>query len=134
MKRLIPLLYLVLVVSCSPMDAAKLLLPGGGVNTAASVQAGESNLKGVGNATLNEQKVSDSTARTIEQSTGTTKVRTESAGSVTVNEKDSPWLIITIALVSALCAAGWIHGWLTPSPRERKLLARLNKIQGSSVF
>jgi len=116
----VSLLSLFLLVNCS---SGQMLgaFTGGGPNVAANTQAGKTNNQTIGSNTTNELKLVRPQARTIEQSTGPTRVRSERVETIRVQEKDAPWLIWSFAIALALAAAGWIHGWLTPSPRQRKL-------------
>lgn len=114
------LCLLILLPGCTAMSAAK-LLTGGGPNVAANVQAGKTNSQTIGQTQVTEQKLVRPQARSIEQSTGSTKVRSERVEAVTVNEKDSLWLVLLLALFAATTAAALVWGWLSPSPRERKL-------------
>jgi hypothetical protein len=81
------------------------LLTGGGLNVAANVQAGKTNAQVIGPASFSEQKLVNAQARSIEQSTGETQVRVETAENVVVNEGPSP-LFLLVGLL----------GWLLPSP------------------
>lgn len=100
---------------CSAGDlakgAAKAALGGGGPDLAANVQAGKTNAQVLGQARITEQKLVRPQARTIEQSTGGTGVRTEAVQSVTI-ERGAPWGAI-YALV-ALC----FLFWALPTPAQ----------------
>lgn len=113
MKKLILSTLLVLTLAgCggSPLS----LLTGGGPNVAANVQAGQTNSQTLGQNTTNNLKLVRPRARSIEQSTGETSVRTEHVDSITVNTVPK-WI------VWALCLAA---GALIPSVFEwRRLLS-----------
>lgn len=87
---------------------------------AANVQAGQNNAQTVGKTNINNQKLIRPQARTIEQSTGDKKVQSEKVETIIIQEKDSPWLIIALALAVAV----GIIGWMLPTPgdmlRKRK--------------
>lgn len=120
--RLIALMSVLVLSGCSPMGVAKALLPGGGVNTAANVQAGKTNSQTVGQTNVTEQNLVRPQARNIEQSAGETKVRSEQVRDVSVYEKDSLWLVLGLALMAATTAGALVWGWLSPSPKEKKLV------------
>lgn len=115
------------LAACSPVSALKSLT--GGPNVAANVQAGKTNTQTIGQTSVTEQKLIRPQARSIEQSTGSTRVRSDRVETVNVNEKDSPWIVFALVLVAVIATAGWIHGWLTPSPRERKLNRRIEDLE-----
>jgi hypothetical protein len=79
----------------------------GGPNVAANVQAGRNNAQTVGQATFNDQRIEDTQARSIEQSAGDTRVRSENVETVIVREDPPAWLLL-VALV----------GWLLPTPQQ----------------
>jgi hypothetical protein len=117
--------------ACSPIDALG-AFTGSGVNTAAAVdlQAGKNNADtSVGDSTVVDQRVTRPKARDIEQSTGDTKLRTERIHTVRIEEKDSSWLILALALAAALAGASFVYGWLSSSPRERKLQRRIGELE-----
>lgn len=78
------------------------LLTGGGPNVAANVQAGKTNSQTVGQTNVTEQKLVRPQARSIEQSTGETRVRTERVETVIVNETVPPWIWLLMALAWVL--------------------------------
>jgi hypothetical protein len=85
---------MLLMAGCSnPLD----LLTGGGVNTAANVQAGKTNTQTIGTTTVTEQKLVRPQARKIQQTADNNKVRAESVKTVVVNEYPV-WLIIAFAV------------------------------------
>jgi len=85
---------MLLMAGCSnPLD----LLTGGGVNTAANVQAGKTNSQTIGTTTVTEQKLVRPQARKIQQTADNNKVRAESVKTVVVNEYPV-WLIIAFAV------------------------------------
>ncbi|MCD9147808.1 bacteriophage spanin2 family protein [Pseudophaeobacter flagellatus] len=105
-------LGLLLLVSCGTPVGKLAGLAGGGPNVAANVQAGRTNAQTVGNAVFSDQRVTRSQARSIEQSTGRTGVRSESVETLIVREDPPAWLLL-LALV----------GWLAPTPRQIGLAA-----------
>lgn len=107
MKRAVPALAAVLFLAgcgASPLG----LLTGGGPNVAANVQAGAENIQSVGQTEANDLRIVRPQARSIEQSTGETRVRTEVVDTIVVNEVD--WRYV--ALIALLA------GFLIPSPGE----------------
>lgn len=123
MNKIMPLLAILTVLfmsGCSASKVAGALLGGGGPNVAANVQAGQNNAQTVGKTNINNQKLIRPQARTIEQSTGDKKVQSEKVETIIIQEKDSPWLIIALALAVAV----GIIGWMLPTPgdmlRKRK--------------
>lgn len=84
------------------------LLTGGGPNVAANVQAGQTNQQTLGQSEVANQRIVRPEARTIEQSTGDTRLRAERVEHVVVNEVD--WRYV--ALIALLA------GFLIPSPSE----------------
>ncbi len=93
-----------LMAGCSvnPLD----LLTGGGVNTAANVQAGRTNTQTVGTTSLTDQKIVRPQARDIRQTADTNTVSSDRVETVVVNEVPA-WVILLLIL-----------GWLFPSPNE----------------
>ena len=84
------------------------LLTGGGPNVAANVQAGKTNSQTIGTSSVTEQKIVRPQARTIQQSSDTNKVKTDSADNVVVNELPT-WVWIVAILL-------FIVGWVTDTP------------------
>jgi hypothetical protein len=128
MKLVVGLVLAFSLVGCSSIGLSS-LLGSKGVNTAANVQAGANNAQTVGQTNISTQRIVRPQARTIEQSAGETKVRSERVETVYVQEKDSPWLIIALALATALWVGTFVWGWLSPSPRERRLERELHAIK-----
>lgn len=79
------------------------LLTGSGPNVAANVQAGKNNAQTVGTTNITEQRLVRPQARSIEQSTGATRVRAQEVESVTVVEaSDTPvwyWVALIVAVL-----------------------------------
>lgn len=117
MLKALALVAVLALSGCSGMGALS-LLTGGGPNVAANTQAGKTNTQTVGQTNITEQKLIRPQARTIEQSTGDNKVRTERVETVVIQEKDAPWLILTLVAVAIAGTIGWIHGWRTPGPER----------------
>lgn len=107
MKRLfLAVLLAFTLAGCSAPPLS--LLTGGGPNVAANVQAGAENNQTLGVNYKIEQTLTRPQARTIEQSSGETRVRTESVQQVVVNEVD--WRYVAVIALLA--------GFLIPSPKE----------------
>ncbi|WIY23775.1 bacteriophage spanin2 family protein [Parasedimentitalea psychrophila] len=105
---MLPGLFLCLILAACGTAVGKLAgVMGGGPNVAANLQAGRTNAQTVGTAAFTDQRVSRSQARSIEQSSGRTGVRSESVQSVVVNEGPKPWLLLLSLL-----------GWLLPTPMQ----------------
>ncbi len=106
MIRVALLTCVLLVSACgtSPLS----LLTGGGPKVAANGQAGKTNAQTIGQTTLTEQIVKAKTVETVEQSSGTTTVRTEQVERITVNQTDK-WVLALLLLLA---------GFVIPSPRE----------------
>lgn len=100
-------LGLLVLVSCGSPVGKLAGLAAGGPNVAANVQAGRTNAQTLGAAEFSDQRVTRSQARSIEQSTGRTGVRSESVETLIVREDPPAWLLL-LALV----------GWLAPTPRQ----------------
>lgn len=83
---------------------------------AANVQAGANNNQTVGPSQTVDQAIRDSVVRTVEQSTGSTQLRTETVEVVNISNID--WWVIILLILFA--------GVLIPSPAEiyRKLFNR----------
>lgn len=77
------------------------LLTGGGPNVAANVQAGKTNSQTIGQTNVTEQKLVRPQARSIEQSTGATRVRSERVETVVIQEQVPAWIWL-------LMAAAWV--------------------------
>jgi len=94
------ILFLALAACGGPLS----LLTGGGPNVAANVQAGKTNSQTIGQTTNTSQKLVRPNARTIEQSTGPTRVRTERVETIVVNEKvpEYLWFLWAITVTVAL--------------------------------
>jgi len=107
MTRAIPLVLFLFLASCGANPLS--LLTGGGPNVAANVQAGRTNAQTVGQTGITDQRVSAEQTGAVEQSTGSTAVRTERVDRVEVQVRnDTPaWVIILLVV-----------GWLLPSPGE----------------
>ena len=98
MKSVLLLLVFFPLASCGgPLS----LLTGGGPNVAANVQAGKTNSQTIGQTNVTEQKLVRPQARSIEQSTGETRLRTERVESVVIQEQVPPWIWL-------LMAAAWV--------------------------
>lgn len=99
--RCAALAVLLLLAGCiNPLS----LLGGGGPKVSANVQAGAENAQTIGASTA--QKVVRPQARSIEQSTGNTGVRTEAVQSVVVHNEAPAWVwIIAILAVGVMGAA-----------------------------
>ncbi len=112
MKWLV-LSVLLVLTACGPLKTALSL--GSGPKVAANVQAGAENEQDitVGVSNESDQRIVRPRARSIEQSTGETKVRSEKVDTVVV-EAASDWMWIVIA--GALF--GLIVGWIIPTPKE----------------
>ncbi len=106
MTRIVLLACVLLVSGCGGGPLS--LLTGGGPKVAANVQAGKTNTQTIGQTTVAEQRVSTETVATIEQSTGSTSVRTERVEQITVNETDK-WTLALLMLFA---------GFVIPSPSE----------------
>lgn len=97
--------WLVLITLCgalSACDGPLALLTGGGPKIAANVQAGKTNTQTIGQTNVTEQNLVRPRARTIEQSTGETGVRTERVETVIVRNEVPPWIWITWAMLLML--------------------------------
>ena len=95
-------------------QVAKALLSGGGPNVAANTQAGKTNSQTVGETSLTEQKITNSSAGKIVQTSDKTKVKADSAETITINELPV-WLVgVFLALLIA-----WSYLlWKLPSPDQ----------------
>lgn len=92
--------------SVSPLSLAKAVLPGGGPNVAANVQAGKTNAQTLGTTAITEARVEHLAATKVEQSTGAARVKADQVQSVIVNEAPA-WLIL-LALAF----------WIMPTPAQ----------------
>lgn len=107
---LLLLLVLTLTASCSKGPLS--LLTGGGPNVAANTQLGKTNTQTVGTTKVTDQRISNSTAESIKQSTDTNEVKADKVDSVVVNNVNIPtWMIIALVLWSLLL-------WELPAPRD----------------
>ena len=96
------------VASCGSLSKQLVrgVLPGGGPNVAANVQAGRSNAHVIGGtSTQNDLRLVRPEARSIEQSTGETGVRAEAVQSITVRNEAPPWVWLLVLFFTA--AAVW---------------------------
>jgi hypothetical protein len=116
MHKALALIAVLALSGCSGINPLG-FLAGGGINVAANTQAGKTNTQAL-QATVTEQKLVRPQARSIEQSTGDVKVRSERVETVVVHEKDAPWLILLLVAVAIAGTIGWIHGWRTPGPEK----------------
>ncbi|CUH68710.1 hypothetical protein TG4357_03751 [Thalassovita gelatinovora] len=110
MIRWFALALVLSVTACSPSSAVK-LLTGGGPNVAANGQAGRTNVQAIGQTAVTDQKIVRPQARSIEQSSGDTRVKAEQVQTVVVNEaKDGapPWVWISWAMLGMTPA---IYRW-----------------------
>jgi hypothetical protein len=90
---------------------ASAALGGGGPNIAANVQAGRTNAQTLGQATIADQRIIRPQARTIEQSTGETGLRTEKVESLIVHQAPR------LGILSWAVFVGFLIGLLFPQPR-----------------
>lgn len=102
---LLVLIGSVSLTGCSGTQALK-LLTGGGPNVAANTQAGKTNSQTIGTSTVTEQKLVRPKARTINQTSDTSRVKADSVETVVLNEVPM-WVLLLLVL-----------GWLLPSPGE----------------
>jgi hypothetical protein len=106
--RLLPLLLIcAALASCAKVAGLVGGTLGGGPSVAANVQAGRNNAQTVGQATFSDQRIEGTQARSVEQSAGDTRVRSENVETVIVREDPPAWLLL-VALV----------GWLLPTPQQ----------------
>lgn len=107
MRWLSLLLICAVLASCSKVAG----IVGGAIGSrpsiAANVQAGRTNAQTVGQTVVSDQRIEATEARDIEQSTGDTRVRTESVQTIIVREDPPPWLLLVALL-----------GWLLPTPGQ----------------
>lgn len=85
--------------------AAESFLGGSGPGVDVSAQVGRTNTRTIGTSAVTETRLQGNTAETIRQTTSTTKVQTERAETVVVNE--APFWLVLLALL----------GWFLPTPR-----------------
>lgn len=106
MRPIVPILLLVALLSAcgGPLS----LLTGGGPNVAANTQAGQTNTQTLGTTELTDQRVEGPVYGDMEQSTGSTSVRSERVEKVYVRNTD-PWVIAILLLLA---------GFVIPSPQE----------------
>ncbi|MBY6056773.1 bacteriophage spanin2 family protein [Leisingera daeponensis] len=106
--RLLPGLCLCLALAaCGPLAGKVAGAIGGGPNVAANVQAGRTNAQTVGQAVFSDLRIIRPQARSIEQSTGRTSVRSDSVQTIVVQEDPPPWLLLAA-----------LAGWLLPTPAQ----------------
>ena len=106
--RLLSLLMLcVALASCAKVVGVLGGAIAGGPTVAANVQAGRTNAQTIGSTTVTDQRIEGGQARSIEQSAGDTRVRSEHVETVIVREDPPVWLL----LVSLI-------GWLLPTPQQ----------------
>jgi hypothetical protein len=98
MIRLVAIIALLSLTSCSAGGALK-LIGGGGPKVAANVQAGKTNTQTVGETKIKDQRIENTTAKEIRQTADTNKVRADRVERIVVNETPI-WL--WIALIVAL--------------------------------
>lgn len=107
MRGLSLLLICSALASCSQVAG----IVGGAIGSrpsiAANVQAGRTNAQTVGRTTVTDQRIEGTNARTVEQSAGDTRVRTESVQTIIVREDPPPWFLLVTLL-----------GWLLPTPGQ----------------
>ncbi len=103
MRWLSLLLICAVLASCSKVTGIVGAAIGSRPSIAANVQAGRTNVQTVGQTVVSDQRIEGTKARTIEQSAGDTRVRTESVQTVVVREGPPVWLLLVALL-----------GWLLP--------------------
>ncbi|TNE46862.1 MAG: hypothetical protein EP341_09580 [Sphingomonadales bacterium] len=108
-----------LLASCTGGGALR-LLTGGGPNVAANVQAGKTNVQSVGETSVSDQRIIRPQARTIEQSSGDTRVKAETVQTVVVQERVPPWIWITWAVLLMLDSPLRWPGQIIDGLRKRK--------------
>lgn len=117
-----PAALLALTMALAACGGPLSLLTGGGPNVAANVQAGKTNSQTIGQTNVTEQKLVRPQARSIEQSTGETRVRTERVETIIVDEKVPAWIWLLMALAWVLDSpARWpaqIKAALRRKPKE----------------
>jgi Fe2+ transport system protein B len=95
-----------MVSSCgtSPLS----LLTGGGPNVAANTQVAKTASQTVGTTKITDQKITNSTAEKITQSTDTTSVKTDKVEEITINNLPNTFVMLLVL---------WsIFLWQLPSP------------------
>ncbi|MFV1564453.1 MULTISPECIES: bacteriophage spanin2 family protein [unclassified Phaeobacter] len=107
MRSLSLLMLCVVLASCAKGAGIIAGAIAGGPNVAANVQAGRTNAQTIGQTTLQDQRIDDTQARNIEQSSGDTQLRTERVETVILREDPPAWLLL-VALI----------GWLLPTPQQ----------------
>ena len=105
LRKIVAVLLIVAVAGCSGLSPLS-LLTGGGPNVAANTQLGQNNEQVVGASSGSDFSIVRPQARDITQTSDDSKVKTESAEKIVVNENE-PWIILLL-----------IVGWLAPSPGE----------------
>jgi hypothetical protein len=117
-----PAALLALTMALAACGGPLSLLTGGGPNVAANVQAGKTNSQTIGQTNVTEQKLVRPQARSIEQSTGETRVRTERVETIIVDEKVPAWIWLLKSLPWVLDSpARWpaqIKAALRRKPKE----------------
>ena len=117
MRTRLPLafLFLIMLTGCSGLSTLGNLLPNSGTQVAASIQAGKTNTKTIGQTNLKETTIKNATAETIVQDSSNSRVNSDRVDKVNIQEGPQWWLILLL-----------IIGWLLPSPNEiGKWLRRL---------
>lgn len=117
------LTFVALLVALASCGGPLSLLPGGGPNVAANVQAGKTNAQTIGQTNVTEQRLVRPQARTIEQSTGATRVRTERVESVVIQEQVPPWIWLLMAAAWVLDSPMRWPGQIASIWRKRKTSA-----------
>lgn len=102
MKRFIVLALVIVTLSgCSGLGKAAfgLLAGGGGPNV--NAQVGKTNTQTLGTTTVNEQKVTFETARTVEQTADKQSLRAESIGTIEVTNVE-PWVLVVLMFFAVI--------------------------------
>jgi hypothetical protein len=95
------------LVSCTKVAGMVGGVLTGAPDVAANVQVGRTNAQTVGTADFSDQRIIRPQSRSIEQSAGSTGVRSETVETLIVHEDPPAWLLL-VALI----------GWLAPTPRQ----------------
>ena len=96
------------------------VLTGGGPNVAANVQAGKTNSQTIGQTSVTDQRIDGAQARTIEQSAGTTRVRSETVETIVIQEQVPPWIWLLMAAAWVLDSPMRWPGQIIAAFRKRK--------------
>ena len=105
MKRFIVLaLVLVTLSGCAQVGKAALGVLSGGGGPNVNAQLGKTNVQTLGSTTVNEQKVTFETARTVEQTADKQSVRAETVGKIEVTNVE-PWVLVVLMISIAVTAA-----------------------------